>query len=240
MAFVPGYKTRVLAGSLHISGSIRNASVTVPRGVIDVSVLTSGANKDFILGNKGDGSFQCDGPLDMATSSNAPYTMMTGWKGTNVPISYFPSGATAALDECWILDGIQTEFGVTGNQEGSVDFSLSAAGTGAAPAGILIEPLAAVTTTTTGTARDDVAASTNGGVFHLHVTSWTTLTSNTVTVEDSADGTTGWAVIATFAAATGVTSQRVQTTGAIKRWVRVKDTVAGSGSCTRAVAYARL
>lgn len=239
MAFVQGYKTRVLAGSLHISGSIRNASATAPRGVIDVSVLTDGANKAFIHGKKGDGSFQCDGPLDTATSSNSPFNVMTSWKGTNVPITYMPSG-NAALDECWLMDGIQTEFGTSMSQEGSTDYSIAASTTGTIAAGVVLEPLAAVTTTTTGTARDDIASSSNGGVFHLHVTSWATLTSNTITIEDSSDGSTGWAVIATFAAATGVSSQRIQTTGTIKRWVRVKDTVVGSGSCTRSVAYARL
>jgi hypothetical protein len=241
MAAQPGYKTRVLAGSLHISGSIRSASASMPYETLDVSTLTDGANKAFIpKGQKGGGSFTCDGPLDTSNSSNAPWPVLTAWRGTNIPITYFPSGASTALDEAWLLDGVNSDFSVTTQLNGTVDYSLTATQTGPVVPGILLEPLTAVTTTANGASRNDVAASSNGGVFHLHVTAFATLTSNTVTVEHSTNGSTGWTAVATFTAATGVTYQRVQTTGTINQYLRVVDTVVGSGSCTRAVAYARL
>lgn len=239
MASVQGYKTRILAGTTHLSCSVRSANMGVTNEILDVTTLCDGPNKAFVFGRSGDGTFSADGPLDTASSTNQPYDVLTAWKGTSVPVTYMPSG-DAALAEAFLLDGIQTDFTTSTSPSGTVDFSVAASTTGAQPAGIVLEPLAAVTTTTTGTARDATTAATSGAVFHLHVTTWATLTSNTITVEGSANGTTGWATVATFAVATGVTSQRVSVTGAVARYLRVVDTVVGSGSCTRSVAYARL
>ena len=95
------------------------------------------------------------------------------------------------------------------------------------------------TATGNGTARDLTAQSTNGAVAHLHVTGFTGLTSNDITIEDSSTGSSGWAVIGTFTQVTGLTSQRLAITGTVKQYVRVVDTAVGTGSCTRTVAFAR-
>jgi hypothetical protein len=91
-------------------------------------------------------------------------------------------------------------------------------------------------------ALDGAAATTNGGVGHLHVSanSGTTPTLDVI-IEDSADGSTGWATIATFTQVT-TTNQavRVEITGTVKRYIRAAWTIGGSTpSYTFAVAFAR-
>ena len=239
MAYVRGFEARVWGGSSNLSVSIRSTSTQLPTQLLDVTTLNDGSYKAYIMGRQEDATFSADGPLDVATSTNEPWDVMTGWIDAPMPITYMPRGDTA-LAECWLYDAIQSSLGVTGAAEGTVDFSISASTTGVVGTGNVLEPMAAKTTTGNGTERDGVAASANGAIFHLHVTEWSGLTSNTVTVEDSADGSTGWGTIATFDAATGVTSQRLTITGTVKQHLRVVDTIVGSGSCTRGVAYARL
>lgn len=239
MAFQPGFKTRVVAGTTHLSCSVRDSSMSQPREVLEVTTLCDGPDKAFVPGKRQSGSFSASGPLDVASSTNEPWDVLTAWKGTKVPVTFMPEGDTAGSSAI-LIDGHQTDFGTSAAESGTVDFSISIEGTGQIGSGASVEPLAAITTTTTGSALDATAASSAGGVFHLHVTVWDSLTSNTVTVEDSADGSTDWQTIATFTAATGVTSERVVTSGAVRRYVRVVDTVVGSGSNTRSVAFARL
>ena len=239
MVYVKGYEARVLADTLNLSASIRSTSTNLPTTLLDVTTLADGSYKTYMVGRQEDAQFSCDGPLDVASSTNEPWDVLTSWKDNPALITYMPSGDTLN-DEAWLYDSIQSDFTVSTTLDGTVDFSISAMTTGVVGSGAVIGSIESITATGDGTAVDGGAASSNGGIFHLHVTEWDGLTSNTVTVEDSADGSTGWATIATFTAATGVTSERVTTTGAVRQYVRVVDTVVGSGSNTRSVAYARL
>ena len=69
------------------------------------------------------------------------------------------------------------------------------------------------------------------------------MTSNVVTIEGSADGTTGWATISggTFATITGVGYERLVIAAGVSvpRYLRVVDNVTGTGSHTRFVSFAR-
>lgn len=69
-----------------------------------------------------------------------------------------------------------------------------------------------------GTALDLLAASTNGGAGYLQVTDADG--GLDVRIEDSADGSTGWATIATFTTAAERGAQRVVIAGTIRRFVR--------------------
>jgi hypothetical protein len=60
-----------------------------------------------------------------------------------------------------------------------------------------------------------------------------------VTIEDSADGSTNWTTIGTFATVTGLTSERLVIAGTVRRYLRVVDNVTGTGTNTRSVALAR-
>jgi hypothetical protein len=238
MAFVPSYKTRVLLGAMNLSCEIRNASIPWNQEAIDVTTLCETAPV-FIPGME-TATFSADGPLDVSTSTNDPYDILTDWKGTNLPLTYAPSGLTA-LGECWLLDVLQSSFASSNTLTGSADFSIAAQATGFPDAGTVLEDLTAITIDTNGTTRDLTAASANGGVAHLHVTAFSGLTNNIVTIEHSTTGVGAWATLATFATYTGVTSERVVVAAGttVNRYLRVVDNVTGSGSTTRAVAFSR-
>lgn len=233
---VSAQKSRVLVGSLDLSGYSRSFSTDSTTEALDVTVITSTA-KAFIAGQTS-GSFSADLILDTDTTAGGLHAIVTAWKGTPAPITYCPSGA-ATLAEALMVNGLQTSVSPSASLTGTADASVAAVTDGPVDAGFIIDPATAITATGNGTARDLTAQTTNGGVAHLHVSAFSGLTSNTVTIEDSANGSTGWATIATFTAATGITSQRLAITGTVKQYLRVVDTVVGTGSCTRTVAFAR-
>lgn len=234
MAFVPSYNSRILYGALSLSTQVRNMAMATTGDMVDVTVLTD-TSKVFVAGMT-DSTFTADGPLDV--DGSGPWASYTADKGIFVPITYAPSGLTTGA-EAFLVDGVETELSTLAANAGSVDFRLAAQTSGPADAGNVVEDLTAITTTGNGTARDFTAASSNGAVFHLHVTEYSSLTSDVITIEDSSTGSSGWATIATFASVTGTTSERVEITGTVKRYVRVVDTCTGSGSLTRSVAMAR-
>ena len=99
-----------------------------------------------------------------------------------------------------------------------------------------------ITVDTTGTAQNNGAGTTNGGIAHLHVSAYSGLTSDVITIEHSVNGSTSWATLVTFATVTAVTSEQVVVAPGttVRQYLRVVDDVTGTGSVTRAVAFARL
>lgn len=84
------------------------------------------------------------------------------------------------------------------------------------------------------------AASTRGGVAHLHVVGCSTLTTLTVKVQHSSDGAS-WADLITLSA-TAATAVRSTVAGTVKERVRAASTVLSGGAgktVTYAVAFAR-
>lgn len=239
MTAVAGFNSRVLASSLNLACQVRQSTANSAQEALDVSVLcNTGGAKTYLPGALVGGSFAADGPLDVASSSNEPFDILTAWKGTNVPITFGIAGLDAG-DSAWLMDGVQTSFDSTAAHSGTVDFSVAAQTTGMIGIGTSCG-FETISATGNGSAVDLGASGANGAVLHLHVTEFTSLTSDTVTIEDSANGSTGWATIATFTAATGLTSERISITGTVERYVRVVDTFSGSGSIIRGVAIAKL
>jgi len=236
MAFVSAQKSRVLVGSLDLSGYSRSFSMDSTTEALDVTVISS-TSKAYIAGQTS-GSFQADLILDTDTTAGGLHAVVTTWKGTPAAITYAPSGA-AALSEAFLLNGLQTSVSPSSALTGTADASVSAVTDGPADAGYVIDPSTAITADTNGTSRDLTAQTTNGAVAHLHVTAFSGLTSNDITIEDSSTGSSGWATIGTFTQVTGLTSQRLTIAGTVKQYVRVVDNVTGTGSCTRTVAFAR-
>ena len=239
MAFLPSYTSRVLLGSLNLSCEIRDMSLDTSTDMIDVSTICD-TTKQFIPGQD-DASFSASGPLDVASSTSEPFDVLTDWRAAAaLPLTYAPAGLTAGTGVL-LGDALESTFQSTNSPTGSADFSISAQISGGAEAGTSLENLTAVTVDGNGTARDGAAASSNGGVAHLHVTAFSGLTSNVVTIEHSVDGSTSWATLVTFATVTGVTSERVAVAAGttVRRYLRVVDNVTGTGSCTRSVAFAR-
>ncbi len=109
--------------------------------------------------------------------------------------------------------------------------------------GQVLHPLGAETSTDTGGAVDGGAQSATGAIAHLHCTAATAGDTLDVTIEDSPNGSTGWAVIGTFTQIASATpaAERITISGTIERYTRAVGTIAGDGgeSFTYACAIAR-
>jgi len=238
MAFRSAQTTRAYIGILAASAYTRSVSIDATNEALDTTTLAN-TTKQYIVGQN-TSTFSISGPLDDSGASNGQWDALTDQKQstTPVPITVMPVGADGAA---WLVQAIETNFGDEASVSDTVNWSVTAQTDGQTDVnGEVLVNNAAITDTTNGSSFDSGAATSNGAVFHLHVTAFATATSDTITVEDSSTGSSGWATIATFAAATGVTSERVAITGAVKRYVRVVDTVVGGpGSVTRTVVMSR-
>jgi hypothetical protein len=125
-----------------------------------------------------------------------------------------------------------TGYSVSGAENGS-SFASNLASTTIRNGGTLTD-VVLVTATGNGDAVDFSIARAYGWTAHLHVISalGTTPTLDVV-IEHSDDGSTGWSTLGTFAQVTAASSQRLvsaSNTTAVKRYVRAKRTVAGTGA----------
>lgn len=236
MAFRNAQQARAYIGRLAASCYARTVSVGSSTGLLDTTTLCDTAKTS--IPESESASFSVAGPLDVDAAADAQYDAITDIKAsaTPIPITYMPFTDGAA----WLIDANETNIEISGGEGSTVDWSVAAEVTGQADYNATILSNAGVVTATqNGSSVDGGAATANGAVFHLHVTAWTGLTSDVVTIEDSSTGSSGWATIATFTSVSGLTAQRVAITGAVKQYVRVVDTVVGTGSVTRLVAMAR-
>lgn len=231
MAFVSATKSRVLAGSASYSCYSRGFTMSSSVDMLEVSTLCDDA-KAFIPGQESS-TASFDLIYDEAQAAHAG----TWSTATKLPVTYLPDGA-AVSERAFLLDSIRTEYSTTSSVTGTVDATLSTQTTGDTGYGVALSGLAAVTADTNGTSVDNLGFTTRGGVAHLHVTAFSGLTSSVITIEHSSNNST-WTTLATFTTVTGTTSQRVEVTGSVLRYLRVVDDVTGTGSCTRLVAFAR-
>lgn len=236
MAFVPGTKSRYYVGPMRFSMYGKSLSAEVTCNQLDTSTMETTA-VTYANGQK-NASASIEMMLDTSTVAPSQFTLLNTWQTTPQPITVGLAGV-AAGDVVWMMNGNQSSVSFGSTVGDLVTTNVSVQPDGPVDWGNVIEAEAAVTATANGASNDLTAQSTNGAVAHLHVTDFTGLTSNDITIEDSSTGSSGWATIGTFTTVTGTTSQRLTIAGTVKRYVRVVDTVVGTGSCTRFVTFAR-
>jgi hypothetical protein len=238
MAFLPSYNSRVLLGALNLSCQARDVSLSHEIDTHDVTTLCD-TSRVYIPG-KSQASFSASGPLDTLGAAGNPFAIFAAWTAAEWPITYAPRGLTTGY-EALMVSGVNTSFAPKSGVGDPTDYSVSAIANGFDYGVMLEDGLTAITIDGNGTARDNAAATSNGGVAHLHVSAFSGLTNNIVTIEHSVDGSTSWSTLVTFATYTGVTSERVEVAAGttVRRYLRVVDNVTGTGSTTRSVAFAR-
>lgn len=239
MAFRNAQQAQIYVGLLNASCYARSVNANASTSMLDTTTICD-KQPTFIPGHE-ESSFSIDGPLDVDASSNGQFDAITDLKGssTATPITYLPLGTDG---HAWLIDANQTNFTAMAGGDTTVDWSMEAQTTGQTDFnGVLLENATTVTIDTDGTANNNGAGTTNGAVFHLHVTAYSGLTSDDIIVEGSTTGSFSGeeTTIATFAQVTGVGAERVVVTGTVPRYLRVADDVTGSGSITRTVAVSR-
>jgi hypothetical protein len=239
MAMKTAQASRVAVGLLNASGYTKGYSLTAQTAALDTTVLTDTA-KTFVVGQD-ESSGSLDMLFDTVGTTALQFDAFKSQKATGpYPLTLCPDGF--AVGEVAVM--VNAHLGnFTGASSVSDLVTCSAAfqSTGNFDVGLVVENFTAITADTTGTARDQAAGTTNGGVAHIHVTAFSGLTSNACSIEHSVDGSTSWATLASFTTYTGLTSQRVEVAAGttVRRYLRVVDDVTGSGTTTRFVSFAR-
>lgn len=240
MAFRNAQQARVYVGILNASCYARSVDASSATEMLDVTTLCDRA-RAFIPGDEEAGTFSVAGPLDVDGSTNGQFDAIAAVKAdiTPTPITFLPLGSDGAA---WLMEANQDGLSITAAVGATADWSMSAQTHGRHDMnGLLLEEAVAVTIDTDGTTLDNGAASTNGAVFHLHVTAYSGLTSDDIIVEGSTTGAFFGeeTTVASFTSVTALTSERVEVTGTVPRYLRVADNVTGTGSITRTVAVSR-
>jgi hypothetical protein len=239
MTFVSAQASRVAVGLLNASGYTRGYSLDASTAALDTSVLTDRA-KTFIIGQD-ESSGSLDMLFDTLGTAGLQYAALTAQKATGpYPLTLCPDGFATGSVAVMVNAHLGNFTGVAPVAD-VVTCTAAFQSTGNFDVGVVVEDFTAVTADGNGAARDGVAATSNGGVAHLHVSAFSGLTNNIVTIEHSVDGVTSWATLVTFATYTGTTSERVEVAAgsSVRRYLRVVDNVTGTGSTTRAVFFAR-
>lgn len=239
MAFQSAQSTRASVGLLNASGYIRDLSFTAPTEALEVTTLADRA-KVFIVGQTdSDGSFNM--VLDTNPATNSQFAVLNTWKSTQPQVLDIAPEGYATGNPVIMINAIDTQVVTQAAVGTTVDASVAFVSQSDTDFGLSVEDYTAIVATGNGTARDGLAATANGGVAHVHVTAFASLTSDTITIEHSVDGSTSWATLVTFTAATGLTSERIVVAAGttVRRYLRVVDTFSGSGSITRQVSFAR-
>jgi hypothetical protein len=237
VTFINAQKTRVLVGALHASGYTQKVGNKLDVKMLKTTTLLDTSER-FIVGQESS-EFSLDMILDTDTTAGGQWSVGTTWKSTPAPFSHAPSGLTAG-SEIWLAQANQAQFNMTTTHDGLSLLSCSTVNDGGMEPGTVISDITAITVDGNGASVDNGAATTNGCVWHLHVTGFTGLTSDVVVLEHSVDDSV-WATLDTATTVTGLTSERrvVAPGTTVRRYLRIRDDVTGTGTCTRTVSVAR-
>ena len=235
MAFVASYKSRVFVGSLGWHAYATGFDFADATDMLESTVLQD-TSKQFIPGAEGS-TLNIATNLDTGTAGQ--FAAFNTWKGTPQVETLLWAGTTRGT-ECLMVQANQSQFTVASPVAGIVTANGSQTVDGTVDFGVVLDPETAITANTNGAAVDNGASTANGCVAHLHVTAFSGLTSDTILVEHSTDNVS-FTTLGTFTTVTGTTSQRlvIAPGTTVNRYVRVKDTVVGTGSCTRIVTFSR-
>lgn len=241
MAFIHGKSASVIHGAFDLSAFLNDASASNDVEVAETTSFGSSA-KSYIVGLR-DGTVSASGMFDgtATTGVDEIFSASLG-SDTLAPVTIGHDGTTLS-NRVTLLQAKTTSYEISVPVGDVVAVSYSAQADGGLDQGVSLAALASVSATTTGTAHDNGASSTNGGVAQVHVTANTRDANVTIKIAHSADNST-FADLTTFTVVptTVVTSERkiVAPATTVNRYLRAVGTLAaGTGSVTYQVSFAR-
>ena len=238
MPFLHGRNTSVYWNTTVMSGYLTQTDFEVSVETHDVTTYGKGW-KEFVPGLL-DSTTGFQGIHDAAAG-----TVIEAALATDAGVlTYCPAGGTAVGERARLVSVTTGNYSESAPVADVVKFSWDVQSESTTGFGQVLHALAAETNTT-GSTKDDGAATSTGWVFHLHVTAVTAGTWS-MTLQDSADNSS-WSDVSggAFTAATGATSQRLvsaSSSSTLRRYVRYVATRTGGSAgdgITFALAYAR-
>lgn len=238
MAFIHGKNTKVLANGYDLSAYFKSATVSGEAETAETTAFGQ-SSKAYIAGLK-DATVSLEGMYDGAASAVDQLLNTALGNQTLSVLTIYPAGDTEGLPG-YGFKCIETSYEVDSPLDDVVGISAEfQSSSGLERVLSLKSSVDSITADSNGGAVDGGAASTAGGVGYIHVPAFVTFTSNVVTIEDSADGSSGWATILTFTTVTAINAkERVDISGTVRRYTRAKWDVTGSGSTSIAVGFCR-
>lgn len=198
--------------------------------------------KKYIVGLK-DGGVTLSGYFESTDSTGTDqYFASVLGSTTNQKVIVAPEGHSNGARASMLISNA-TSYEVSGAIADVVGANAEFQSTSGVDHGVILSSGSAVTSTGNGTAVDNSASSSNGGVAYLSIPTNTRNGNITIKVQQSADNST-FTDLVTFTTVTSTqkTSERVEVAAgtSVARYLRVSYTVAGStGSATPTVAFAR-
>ncbi len=166
-----------------------------------------------------------DGTVDQSYAAlKAPAT-----RAGQALLALFGQGAAPVIgDPAYLLEANQFAFKVPLAPSKAILVTADVKAQGKAPGWGVVQAHTTIINTTAFAAVDGLAASTLGGQAVLEIFTPTAADTYTFEIQDSADGSTGWATIGTLTlAATARGSQRIAITGTIRQFTRLLATRTG-------------
>lgn len=237
-----GKNTSVFFDKYDLSTFFSEASTS--RTVETNETTTFGASAKTYLAGLRDGTVSLSGLFDGSVAAvDELLAASLGSSTDNVATFLFEGVTTGQI--CHLMTTQSTSYEVTSPVSDVVSVSAELQANGGLESGRVLaaNSTIATATTTNGTSVDNAAASTNGGVAHVHVTANTRNGTTTIKVQHSVDNST-WVDLVTFAtvAISTTTSERVTVaTGvSVNRYLRSQIVTAGAtGSITSTASFSR-
>lgn len=232
MSFKHGKNAAAFFQGVNITGYLTGGDLSISKENADTTVW--GSTWRTNIGGLATAKYGFTGLFDPTAAPT-----WTGKLTSNGVLTVGPAGL-AAGDLCRLMEVTDTDYAETSPVGGVVAFKWDALSDTIPGFGRVQSALTAQTADNNGSNLDGGAATTTGGIAHLHVTSVSASDSIVVTIEDSSTGSSGWATIGTFASKSAAGAERIVIAGTIKRYTRAVFDVTGTGvSIPTFVALAR-
>lgn len=242
MAFRHGKSTSLLFGGYDLSRFFNQSQVSHQVETADTTTYgADGSAKTYIVGHR-DATLSAGGLYDGA--EDAVDEVISGVLGADADqiVTLAPDGLVVGR-RCSSAAVKSTSYEISSPVADVVSVSLEVQANGGADPAVVLAAGTAATATGNGTAVDNAALSSNGGVGYLHVTGNTHDGNSTVKIQHSVDNSV-WVDLITFAvvATTVVSAERVLVAEAttVNRYLRATHTLAGSsGTTTYSATFSR-
>ena len=237
--FRHGKNVKVFVNEFDFSSYFTDMTATSSVETAETSTFGSSA-KEYITGLQ-DGTVSVSGMFESTTGLGTDEFFANALgSSTKVKVIVAPEGHANGY-RAVMLQADDTSYEVSGAIADVVQASAEFQSSNGIDHGVILSSGSAVSATGTGTSVDNTASSANGGVGFLSVPTNTRNGNVTVKIQASADNST-FTDLVTFAvvSSTTKTSERVEVSGTVARYLRVSYTVAGStGTATPTVAFSR-
>lgn len=242
MAVLTGVTMKVLVNQYDLTGYFRKMDLACERGMYDTTVFGS-TSRAYIPGLKG-GTIGVEGLFESVATAGNPDSVFNAIEAAaTVPLVSIAPAGLAVGNRVYLLQAHENNHNIGAQVDALILNSAEFTDNDGFDQGVSLHALSAETSfPVTGTAVDNTAQTTNGGVAFLHVTAIAGGAPNIVyKVQHSVDNSV-WADLVTFTAVTAASSQRIVVVDGttVRRYLRMTATEGGTtSSITGSVSFAR-